>query len=163
VREGEYGYSDIAVFCRMTALTRPFEQAFRVARIPYQIVGGVAFYERQEVKDVLGYLNLMVNPKDDLAFLRVVKVPPRRLGKASIEALSNAARAQGVPLLTMARKAWTVPGLKEKAARGFDDFARLIDDLSALRDLSAEEVVSRMLVKTEYREHLAAEGKGSGE
>src|SRR5262249_370420 len=110
-----------------------------------------------------GYLNLMVNPKDDLAFLRVVNVPPRGLGKASIEALSNAARAQGVPLLTMARKAWTVPGLKEKAARGFDDFARLIYDLSARRDLSAEEVVSRMLVKTEYREHLAAEGKGSSE
>src|SRR6185312_10374993 len=128
VREGEYGYSDVAVFCRMTALTRPFEQAFRAARIPYQIVGGVAFYERQEVKDVLGYLNLMVNPKDDLAFLRVVNVPPRGLGKASIDALSAAAREQGVPLLALARKAWTVPGLKEKAARAFDDFARMIEE-----------------------------------
>ena len=95
VREGEYGYADIAVFCRMTALTRPFEQAFRAARIPYQIVGGVAFYERQEVKDVLAYLNLMVNPKDDLAFLRVVNVPPRGLGKASIEALSTAGPRAG--------------------------------------------------------------------
>jgi DNA helicase-2/ATP-dependent DNA helicase PcrA len=163
VREGEYGYSDIAVFCRMTALTRPFEQAFRAARIPYQIVGGVAFYERQEVKDVLGYLNLMVNPKDDLAFLRVVNVPPRGLGKASLEALSNAAREQGVPLLALARKAWTVPGLKEKAAKALDDFARLIDELSALLELSAEEVISRLLVKTGYREHLAAEAKTSGE
>ncbi len=163
VRDGEFGYSDIAVFCRMTALTRPFEQAFRAARIPYQIIGGVAFYERQEVKDVLGFLNLVVNPKDDLAFLRVANVPPRGLGKASIEALSNAAREQGVPLLAMARKAWTVPGLKEKAARGFDDFARLIDELAALRELAAEEVVSRLLVQTGYREHLAAEAKGSGE
>jgi DNA helicase-2/ATP-dependent DNA helicase PcrA len=163
VREGEYGYSDIAVFCRMTALTRPFEQAFRAARIPYQIVGGVAFYERQEVKDVLGYLNLMVNPRDDLAFLRVANVPPRGLGKVSIEALSAAAREQGVPLLAMARKAWTVPGLKEKAAKAFDDFARLMDELSALRELSAEEVVSRLLVQTGYREHLAAEARNSGE
>ena len=163
VREGEYGYSDIAVFCRMTALTRPFEQAFRAARIPYQIVGGVAFYERQEVKDVLGYLNLLVNPKDDLAFLRAVNVPPRGLGKASLEALSAAVRAQGVPLLALARKAWTVPGLKEKAAKAFDDFARLIDGLSSLRDLAAEEVVSRMIVQTGYREHLAADAKGGGE
>ena len=95
VRDGEYSFADIAVFCRMTALTRPFEQAFRAARIPYQIVGGVAFYERQEVKDVLAYLNLMVNPKDDLAFLRVVNVPPRGLGKTSVETLTAAAREQG--------------------------------------------------------------------
>ena len=65
----------------MTALTRPIEAAFRSAQIPYQIVGGVSFYERQEVKDVLSYLNLMVNPKDDLAFARVVNVPPRGAGQ----------------------------------------------------------------------------------
>ncbi len=163
VRDGEYGYSDIAVFCRMTALTRPFEQAFRAARIPYQIVGGVAFYERMEVKDVLAYLNLMVNPKDDLAFTRVANVPPRGLGKASTEALATAAREQGVPLLTLARRAWTVAGLKEKAARAFDDFARLIDDLAALRELAAEEVIRRLVTQTGYREHLAAEARGNGE
>ena len=163
VREGEYSFSDVAVFCRMTALTRPFEQAFRAARIPYQIVGGVAFYERTEVKDVLGYLNLVVNPKDDLAFLRVVNVPPRGLGKTSVEALTAAVREQGIPLLALARRAWTVPGLKEKAAKGFDDFARLVDELAALRELSAEEVIRRLLVQTGYREHLAGEAKGSGE
>ncbi len=160
VRNGEFGYSDIAVFCRMTALTRTFEQAFRVARIPYQIIGGVAFYERQEVKDVLGYLNLIVNPRDDLAFLRAVNVPPRGLGKASVDALTNAARVQGVPLLTLARKAWTVSGLKEKAARAFDDFARLIDDLATLRDHSAEEVIIQMIARTGYRKHLAEDPKG---
>ncbi len=123
----------------------------------------MAFYERQEVKDVLGYLNLMVNPKDDLAFLRVVNVPPRGLGKTSVEALTAAAREQGIPLLALARRAWTVAGLKEKAAKAFDDFARLVDELAALRELSAEEVIRRMLVQTGYREHLAGEAKGSGE
>ena len=88
----------------MTALTRPIEQAFRSARIPYQVVGGVAFYERQEIKDVLAYLNLMVNPKDDMAFARVVNVPPRGLGKTSIEHLTAAARERGIPLLAMARR-----------------------------------------------------------
>ena len=94
----------------MTALTRPIEQAFRSARIPYQVVGGVAFYERQEIKDVLAYLNLMVNPKDDMAFARVVNVPARGLGKTSIEHLTAAARQRGVPLLAMAREASSVAG-----------------------------------------------------
>ena len=116
--EGEYGFADIAVFCRVTALTRPIEQAFRSARIPYQVVGGVAFYERQEIKDVLAYLNLMVNPKDDMAFARVVNVPPRGLGKTSIEHLTAAARQRGVPLLAMAREAGSVSAIKDKAGRG---------------------------------------------
>ena len=87
VREGDYRFGEIAVFCRMTALTRPIEAAFRSAKIPYQIVGGFSFYERQEVKDILSYLSLMVNPKDDLAFARVVNVPPRGVGKTSLDHL----------------------------------------------------------------------------
>ncbi len=93
VRQGEHGLGDIAVFCRVTALTRPLEQAFRALKIPHQIVGGVAFYERQEVKDVVAYLSLLVNRKDDLAFARIVNVPPRGLGKTSLEHLVTAARS----------------------------------------------------------------------
>ena len=125
VHEGEHRLADIAVFCRVTALTRPFEQAFRSAKIPYQIVGGVAFYERQEVKDVLAYLNLIVNPKDDVAFLRVVNVPTRGVGKTSIEHLVAAARQRGVPLLAMARRPRRSPALKEKAARALRGFRPL--------------------------------------
>src|SRR5208283_3284330 len=113
VREGEFRFSDIAVFCRMTALTRPIEQAFRSAKVPYQIVGGVSFYERQEVKDILSYLNLMANPKDDLAFARIVNVPPRGLGKTSLDRLVGAARQRSIPLLAMARQAGQVEGLKD--------------------------------------------------
>jgi DNA helicase-2/ATP-dependent DNA helicase PcrA len=116
VREGTYSFGEVAVFCRVTALTRNFEMAFRAARIPYQVVGGVSFYERQEVKDVLAYLNLLANPKDDVAFGRVVNVPPRGLGKTSLDHLADRARALGLPLLAMARQAQAVPGLKDKAA-----------------------------------------------
>ena len=100
----------------MTALTRGFEQAFRAAKIPYQVVGGVSFYERQEIKDVLAYLNLMANPKDDLAFGRVVNVPPAGVGKTTLDQLAERAEALGIPLLAMARQAAAVPGLKDKAA-----------------------------------------------
>jgi DNA helicase-2/ATP-dependent DNA helicase PcrA len=157
VRGGEYGFADIAVFCRMTALTRPLEKAFRSARIPYQVVGGVSFYERQEVKDVLAYLNLMSNPKDDLAFARVVNVPPRGVGKTSIDHLITAARERGIPLLAMARQASSIPALKDKSARGLGVFTRLLDELSKWRDHAAEEVIRQLLFQTGYRESLSAE------
>jgi DNA helicase-2/ATP-dependent DNA helicase PcrA len=163
VRDGGHGFKDIAVFCRVTALTRPLEQAFRAARVPYQIVGGVAFYERAEVKDVLAYLNLVVNPKDDLAFLRAVSVPPRGLGKTSLDHLVAQARALEVPLLTMARRADTVPGLKDKAIRAFVTFADLIDGLAGFRDRGAEEVMTLLLERTGYRDYLKQEGRERGE
>jgi DNA helicase-2/ATP-dependent DNA helicase PcrA len=163
VREGEYAYGDIAVFCRLTALTRTFEQAFRAARIPYQIVGGVAFYERLEVKDVLAYLNLIVNPKDDLAFVRIANTPPRGLGKASIETLVAAARARALPLLAVARSARSVAELKGKAALAFEDFARMIDELAAVRDEPPAEMIRRLMTRTGYREHLAESVQGQRE
>jgi DNA helicase-2/ATP-dependent DNA helicase PcrA len=163
VREGEYHYGDIAVFCRMSALTRPVEQAFRAAKIPYQIIGGVSFYERQEVKDVLSYLNLLANPKDDLAFARVVNVPARGLGRTSLDHLVKAARDRGLPLLAMARQAETVEGLKDKAVRAFREFAEMIRTLSAFCDHSAEEVIRQLLKHTGYREYLAEESRDRGE
>jgi DNA helicase-2/ATP-dependent DNA helicase PcrA len=163
VRQGENRFSDIAVFCRTTALSRPLEQAFRAARIPYQVVGGVAFYERQEVKDVLAYLSLMANPKDDLAFSRVANVPPRGLGKTSLDHLATAARERGTPLLAQARAAWTVPALKEKAAKALDDFAHLVEELAALGDRTVYEIVTKLLERTGYREHLKAEAREKGE
>jgi DNA helicase-2/ATP-dependent DNA helicase PcrA len=163
VRDGEYRFGDVAVFCRMTALTRPVESAFRSARIPYQIVGGVSFYERQEVKDVLSYLNLMTNPKDDLAFARVVNVPPRGLGKTSLDHLVKAARERNLPLLAVARQPEQVAGLKDKAIRGLRDFTALVDELTALCDHTAEEVIRRLLSRTGYRDYLAEESRDNGE
>ncbi|MFO0888615.1 MAG: 3'-5' exonuclease [Isosphaeraceae bacterium] len=163
VREGEYGYGDVAVFCRMTALTRPIEQALRSARVPYQIVGGVSFYERQEVKDVLSYLSLLTNPKDDLAFARVVNVPPRGLGKTSLDHLVRAARERAVPLLAMAAQAHLAEGLKDKAVRAFQEFARLIAELAGLGDHSAEEVIRKLLDRTGYRKYLEEDSRENGE
>jgi DNA helicase-2/ATP-dependent DNA helicase PcrA len=163
VREGEFQFAEIAVFCRMTALTRPIEQAFRSARIPYQIVGGVSFYERQEVKDILSYLSLMANPKDDLAFARIVNIPPRGLGKTSLDHLVEAARLRNVPLLAMARQASQVEGLKDKAVRCLLDFTRLIDELVALCDHSAEAVIRRLMERTEYRNYVTANTGDKGE
>ena len=163
VRDGEYRFSDIAIFCRMTALTRPIEQALRSAKVPYQIVGGFSFYERQEVKDILSYLNLMANPKDDLAFARVVNVPPRGLGKTSLDHLVEAARERSVPLLTMAQQADQVQGLKDKAVRGLLEFTRLLNELVTLCDHPAQEVLRKVLDRTGYRTYLSGDSRDNGE
>jgi DNA helicase-2/ATP-dependent DNA helicase PcrA len=163
VNDGEYRFGEIAVFCRMTALTRPIEAAFRAAKIPYQIVSGFSFYERQEVKDILSYLNLMTNAKDDLAFARIVNVPPRGLGKTSLDHLVRAARERNLPLLAMARDAAGVTDLKDKAVRSYAEFARLIDELAGLCDHPAEQVIRRLLSKTGYREYIAGDSRDNGE
>ena len=162
-RDGVYSYGDVAVFCRVTALTRKLEQSFREAKIPYQVIGGVSFYQRQEVKDVLSYLSLLANPKDDLAFARVVNVPPRSVGPTTMEKLSERAAALGIPLLAMAREAANVPGVKDRAVASLRDFGLLMNELRELRDHTAHEVLTRLLALTGYRAYLAAEGKEKGE
>ncbi|HWE37511.1 MAG TPA: UvrD-helicase domain-containing protein [Isosphaeraceae bacterium] len=163
VRDGEYACRDVAIFCRVTALTRAFESALRAAKLPYQVVGGVSFYERQEVKDVLAYLNLLINPKDDVAFLRAVNVPPRGIGKATLDKLAERSRALGIPLLAMAREGANVPGLKDRAVRSLRDFGLLMGELASLRDHPAEEVLRKLLALSGYHDHLAADGRDGGE
>lgn len=163
VREGGHSYRDIAIFCRVTALTRPLEQALRAARVPYQVIGGVSFYERQEIKDVISYLNLLMNPKDDLAFLRVVNTPPRGVGRTTLEHLATRSRARGVPLLATAREAASVAGVKERAARSLRDFVMLMDELATLKEDPAEQVIRRLLTLSGYHAHLESDSKGGGE
>ncbi|CAN5862225.1 UvrD-helicase domain-containing protein [soil metagenome] len=163
VRDGGHSFGDVAVFVRVTALTRRLEAALRAARVPYQIVGGVSFYERQEIKDVLAYLNLLSNPKDDVSFLRVVNMPPRGLGKTTLMKLSERARQLEMPLLAMARQATSVPGLGAKALAGLRDFGLLMDELVALRDHSAEEVTRRLLHLSGYRAHWASDRRDEAE
>ena len=163
VREGERTFGEIAVFCRVTALTRNIEAAFRAAKIPYQVVGGLSFYERQEIKDVLSYLSLMVNPKDDIAFQRVVNVPPRGIGATTLEKLADHARQMGMPLLAMARQYNSVPGLTDRASSALRDFCFLMDELTAIRDKTAEEVTRKLLSLSGYHAHLAADPKGKSQ
>ncbi|MGH7529576.1 MAG: ATP-dependent helicase, partial [Gemmatimonadales bacterium] len=100
---GDVPYEGMAVLYRTNAQSRPLEEAFRFRGIPYRLIGAVSFYERREVKDMLAYLRLLVNPADDAAFLRIVNVPRRGLGEASLATLVSAATAWRRPLLETAR------------------------------------------------------------
>lgn len=93
-------FSDFAILYRSNHQARPFEQALRALNVPYFLSGGTAFFARTEIKDVMAYLRLLANPADDAAFLRIINVPRRAIGPATLERLAEVAQQRGVPLLS---------------------------------------------------------------
>ena len=132
VKAGDRNWSDFAIFYRVNSLSRSIETALSRWKIPYQVAGGLAFYERAEIKDVLGYLRLIDNPRDRIAFLRVVNAPARGVGKSSLDRFVKWADAAGIELLVAARNSERVPGLSKKAAVGLRSFASLIEEFTEL-------------------------------
>ena len=130
VESGERQWKDFAIFYRVNSLSRSLETALARQKIPFQVAGGVAFFERMEVKDLLGYLRLIENPQDRVAFLRVVNTPARGIGKSSLDKLVRWADAVGLNLLDAARQPNAVPDLPKKAATQLRTFASLIDEFA---------------------------------
>lgn len=121
-------YRDIAILYRLNALSRSLEAALREYNVPYRIYGGTRFYDRREIKDVLAYLRLVMIPEDDLSFARVINIPRRGIGEATIEQLRAEATQRGIPLLAMCGRAGEAPVLSRSAAR-LMKFAGIIEDL----------------------------------
>src|SRR5207302_5744359 len=126
VESGRRSYRDFAVFLRINALSRGLETAFVKQRVPFQIVKGLAFFDRKENRDVLAYLRLLLNPRDDLSFLRAVNEPARGVGKVSLEHLRESAEPREISLLAAGAEGPTVPASEGKAAKSLGDFAKLI-------------------------------------
>jgi DNA helicase-2/ATP-dependent DNA helicase PcrA len=153
----------IAVLYRMNAQSRVLEDAFRVAGLPYHIVGSVRFYERKEVKDALAYLRLVTNPADDLAFRRALAVPPRGLGRGTLARLEELASATGASLLaTAARAAGELSG---RPGRALGEFVRLIGQLAAVAAAPGPlgQRVAAVIDGAGLREALRREGTAEAE
>lgn len=121
-------YGDFAVLYRMNAQSNALEYALKRNGIPYQVVGGMKFFDRAEVKDMLAYLALINNPADDLRLRRIINTPARGIGNASVERVQTLAAEQGVPMMTVLRAAGEYAALKTAAAR-LEKFAAMIDAL----------------------------------
>ena len=157
--EADVPYEGMAILYRTNAQSRPLEEAFRFRGIPYRLVGAVSFYERREVKDVLAYLRLIANPADDEAFVRVVNVPRRGIGDASLSQLLRTAAQWGKPLLETARAADRVADLRPNVREAFQALARLIADLRArYGDADPATVLERTIATVGYGQYLADEG-----
>ena len=157
--EGDIPYEGMAILYRTNAQSRPLEEAFRFRGIPYRLIGAISFYERREVKDLLAYLRVIANPADDGAFIRVVNVPRRGIGDASLALLAQAAVAWRKPLLETARGAARVAELRPNVREAFARVAALIDRLrDAVGRSDPATVLEAILVATGYEQYLAEEG-----
>lgn len=154
VDEGKWKFRDIAVFVRMNYLTRSLESAFVKHAVPFQIVKGLAFFDRKENKDVLAYLRLIVNPHDNLSFMRAIAEPPRGVGKVSLEHLQNYAEAHDMGLMATCAVAAQLPSIKGKALNGLKAFHKLMTDLRGLIELPPHEIIDAVLERSGYRAML---------
>ena len=153
-------WNEFAVLYRGNHQSRPVEKALRALRVPYQLTGGTAFFERAEVKDVLAYLRLLVNPDDDAAFLRVANVPRREIGATTLEKLGELAQSRHVAMLHATHSDAALKQLAPRPAAALAGFAALIDELTAtMRKSSAADLVEEIVRRTGYESHLRAETK----
>ena len=159
VRKGEYTYKDSAILYRTNAQSRLFEERFIVSNIPYKIVGGVNFYSRKEVKDILAYLKTIDNGRDDLAVKRIINVPKRGIGTTSINKVTNFALENEIPFYHALRMASDIPGLG-KAAEKIRPFVLFIQSMRAKLEngYTLTQLILDVLETTGYVEELEAEG-----
>jgi DNA helicase-2/ATP-dependent DNA helicase PcrA len=154
VQDGKRSYRDYAVFLRVNALSRQLETFFLKHRVPFQIVRGLAFFERKENRDVLAYLRLLLNPRDNLSFLRAVNEPARGIGKVSLEHLQAYAEPREISLLAAASQVKQIPAIKGKAATGLHEFASLMTQLAQHAEHPPDEVIREVLNRSGYRRML---------
>ncbi|GIQ70021.1 ATP-dependent DNA helicase PcrA [Xylanibacillus composti] len=158
VENGGKRYFDHAILYRTNAQSRVLEEILIKSDIPYQIVGGIRFYERKEIKDLLAYLRLVSNPDDDISFARIVNVPKRGVGGTTMDKLAAYAAAEGISLFAAAADAFAI-GITARTAGVLQDFREMIEQLAAQADyLSVTELTEQVLERTEYRLELQQEG-----
>ena len=163
VRKGEYQYKDCAILYRTNAQSRLFEERFITANIPYKIFGGVNFYARKEVKDLLAYLKTIGNGQDDLAVRRIINIPKRGIGAASINKVALYAQEQEISFYDALCVAEQVPGLGKAAAK-IRPFVLFIQSMKAkAKLLSVADLLQEVIETTGYVRELEAEGTDEAE
>ena len=151
-REG-VSLAECAVLYRTNAQSRAFEEVFLRRGIPYQLVGGLRFYDRREVKDVLAYLRLCVNPRDAVSFARVVNTPRRKIGDRSVAELEKLARKKGLSPLEAAQRLDVDDAIGPAAMAALRGFAGLMERLSGdAQRVPLPVLIERVLEDTGYRE-----------
>ena len=158
IREAREAGTDprhIAIFYRINAQSRVLEEALRAADVPYQIVGGMKFYERAEVKDALAYLRVLVNPKSDVDLLRIVNTPPRGIGSTTIERLTAFATAQDVTVFDALARLDEIADLASAARKKLTTFREMLFGLQVgAREETPSVVLESVLEATGYRSAL---------
>ena len=148
---------DMAILYRTNAQSRALEDVLKLGSTPYQIIGSVRFYERAEVRDILAYCKLLVNPNDNVSLKRIINVPKRGIGKTSFDRLAAIAEERGVPIMDVVKSADLVHMLSTAQYKKVAEFAELMRALSVVtEEREAPKVVETIIEATNYRKHLMA-------
>ncbi len=158
-------YSEFAIFYRTNSQSRVIEDALRKEKIPYRVIGGVRFYERKEVKDMLAYMRLVVNPKDSLAYGRIINVPPRGIGATSLRKFEDEAVLKKCSLLEMGeyllknQEDFSHIRLSSKVRSAILEFQNLIGEIQLMEDGNAPlaDIYEKILHESGYHDYLRAQ------
>ena len=157
-------YSHFVILFRTNAQSRAIEQAFRSRGIPYTLVGGIKFYERKEIKDILAYLKLIVNPNDEIALKRIINVPPRGIGKRTVQFLEEFSRKNGITMFQAVQLATEQPMLSSAITNRLKGFLDTINRFSELsKTMDAYNLTKLIVEELDYLEYLRRSSSSQGE
>ncbi len=148
--KGKYSYKDIAVLYRVNQQSRVLEEALRENGQPYCILGGISFYQRKEVKDIIAYLKVIANPDDSVSLKRIVNCPPRQIGSTTIARVENEARKREESLYLTMKHITSNNGYTSSLKDKISGVVRIIDELIDNRDADLQELINMIFEKTGY-------------
>jgi len=155
----EIGWGDFSILYRTNAQSRPFEDLLLHNNIPYNIVGGLKFYDRKEVKDAIAYLRIIANPEDTVSLLRIINTPRRGIGKTTMSRLMDASQQMGIPLWEIVNDETSVNTMGGRAAKSLNEFAQMIQTTKdQLENLTAGEVLNHIIEQSGYVKELQQQG-----
>ena len=149
-RDGKL-YKDMTILYRTNSQSRVLEEKLLAANIPYKIYGGMQFFQRKEIKDILAYLNLLKNPNDNHNFYRIINVPKRSIGDKTLEKLGEISNEKGISMLESTKYIDEIPGIRASVKEAAKDFYKMMHEIyENLDELSIKEVFDEVLIKTKY-------------
>jgi DNA helicase-2/ATP-dependent DNA helicase PcrA len=155
--KGEYSYDDFAVLYRVNQQSRVLEEALRIKGLPYHVVGGISFYQRKEIKDIISYLKFIINPNDSISLKRIINCPPRGIGSATITRIENEARKKDKSLFEAMKYMINSNGCSQTLKEKIGGFVSIIEELLGNKNIELSELLWLILERTGYLKWVGEE------
>ena len=152
--KGIYDYSDFAVLYRINLQSKPLEDALRRERLPYRVLGGMSFYQRKEIKDIVAYMRLAINPDDNVSVRRVINIPARGIGASTLSKIEQYSKKNNKSLMTSIKALIKGKGVTASIKEKLSSFVKIVDSLSSLTSGTADKLVEGILSSTEYSDQI---------
>jgi DNA helicase-2/ATP-dependent DNA helicase PcrA len=154
---GEYNYRDFAVLYRVNFQARAIEDALKNEMIPYRVMGGISFYQRKEIKDILAYMHLAMNNDDNISLRRIINCPPRGIGAATLSKIEHEAKKKSLSLFSAIKAILKANGVAQSAREKLDGFVKIIEDIASTNYRYASDMLKNIVDKIGYMDFIDEE------